>query len=97
MEIKVFKNEIKQDYKEAVHDKLGEMVVSSLPSKKRGRPLLLGEEYIQAVRDGKETVTTTVVLAASEAVVQHHNKNLPMIMEDLLHSLNIGQGLYLNR
>ena len=64
-------------------DKSGKIVVSSLRSKKRGRPLLLGEEldkqvqsYIGAMRDGKGAVTTTVVSAAGEAIVQHHNKKL---------------------
>ena len=58
-------------------------MVSSLPSKKRGRSLLLGDEldkqvqsYVRATHDGKGAVTTTVVLAAGEAIVQHHNKSL---------------------
>ena len=76
-------SEIKQRYKEGVYGKSGEIVVPSLPSKKRGRLLLLGEEldeqvqsYIRAMRDGKGAVTTTVVLAAGEAIMQHHNKKL---------------------
>ena len=76
-------NEIKERHKARAYDKSGEIVVSSLPSKKRGRPLLLGDEldkqvqsYVRATRDGKGAVTTTVVLAAGEAIVQYHNKSL---------------------
>ena len=53
-------NEIKERHKERAYDKSGEIVVSSLPSKKRGRPLLLGDKldkqvqsYVRATRDGK--------------------------------------------
>ena len=76
-------NEIKEHHKARAYDKSGEIVVSSLPSKKRGRPLLLGDEldkqvqsYVRATHDGKGAVTTTVVLAAGEAIARHHNKSL---------------------
>ena len=57
--------------------------MTSLPSKKRGRPLLIGNDldklvqsYVRATRDGKGAVTTTVVLAAGEAILNHGNKKL---------------------
>ena len=77
--------------------------MSSLPGKKRGRPLLLGDEldkqvqsYVRATRDGKGAVTTTVnvVLAAGKAIVQHHNKSLsnenggPINLRSLLERMN---------
>ena len=43
-------NEIKERHKEGAYDKSGEIVVSSLPSKKRGRPLLLGDELDKQVQ-----------------------------------------------
>ena len=74
---------IKECQKEGKYAESGEIVVSSLPSKKRGRPLLMGDDldrqvqsYVRATRDGKGAVTTTVVLAAGEAILQHSNKKL---------------------
>ena len=73
--------EIERRHKEGLCATSGEIVVSSLPSKKRGRPLLLGEIldkqvqcYICATRDAGGTITTTVVLAAGEAIVRNSNK-----------------------
>ena len=60
-------NAIKECQKEGKYAESGEIVVTSLPSKKRGRPLLIGKEldkqvqsYVCATRDGKGAVTTTV-------------------------------------
>ena len=60
----------------------GEVVVESLPSKKRGRPLLLGCElddqvksYIKDLRGKGGNVDTTVVIACAEAIVNRVNKS----------------------
>ena len=54
-----------------------DLSVTSLTSKKRGRPLLLGEIldtavkcYIRAVRDGGGIVTTSIVMAAASHTAQ---------------------------
>ena len=54
-----------------------------LPSYKRGRPLLVGDTldkqvqcYVRATRSTGGTITTTVVLAAGEAIVRTHNEKL---------------------
>ena len=74
---------IKECQKGGKYAESGEIVVTSLPSKKRGRPLLIGNDldkqvqsYVRATRDGKGAVTTTVVLAAGEAILNHGNKKL---------------------
>lgn len=61
----------------------GEVVVESLPSKKRGRPLLLGCElddqvksYIKDLRGKGGNVDTTVVIACAEAIVNRVDKKL---------------------
>ena len=60
-----------------------DLSVKSLPSKKRGRPLLLGEKmdkevksYICAVREGGGVVTTAIAMAAATAIVRGHDRNL---------------------
>ena len=75
--------EIRKCHNNGEYDKSGEIVVSSLPSYKRGRPLLVGDTldkqvqcYIRATRSTGGTITTTVVLAAGEAIVWTHNENL---------------------
>ena len=97
-------NEIKEHHKARVYDKLGEIVVSSLLSKKRGRPLLLGDKldkqaqsYIHATRNGKGVVTTIVALAAGEDIVRHHNKNLSYENGGPIKLIRHRPGLYLNR
>jgi len=74
---------IKDCQKEGKYTESGEIVVTSLPSKKRGRPLLVGDDldkqvqsYVRATRDGKGAVTTAFVLAAGEAILNHCNKKL---------------------
>ena len=61
----------------------GEIVVQSLPSKKRGRPLLLGCElddqvktYIKDLRGKGGNVDTTVVIACAEGIVSRVDKKL---------------------
>ena len=43
-----------------VYDKSGEIVVSSLPSKKRGRPLLLGDELDKQVQSYVHATTVSI-------------------------------------
>lgn len=57
--------------------------MKSLPVKKRGRPLLLGEKldsevkcYIQAVRGGGEVMTTAITTVAATAIVKKSDRNL---------------------
>ena len=61
----------------------GEVVVDTLPLKKRGRPLLLGSElddrikcYIKDARAAGIPIDTTVVMASGEAIVRQTDKNL---------------------
>ena len=60
-----------------------DLSVKSLPVKKRGRPLLLGEEldtevkrYIQAVREGGGVINTAITMAAATAIVRKADRNL---------------------
>ncbi len=57
--------------------------VKSLPIKKRGKPLLLGEKldsevktYIHAVREEGGVVTTAITMAAATAIVRKADRNL---------------------
>jgi len=61
----------------------GDVVVYSIPQKKRGRPLLLGNElddrvkkYIKDARAVGTPVDSTVVMACGEAIVRRTDKNL---------------------
>ena len=64
--------------------KNGELpVVKSLPMKKRGRPLLIGEKldervkhYICAVRDCGGVISTAITIAAATAIVRSEDRNL---------------------
>ena len=57
--------------------------VTSLPTKKRGRPLMLGEKldeevqyYIRAVREGGGVITTAITMASATAIVRRADRNL---------------------
>ena len=57
--------------------------VKSLPVKKRGRALLLGEEldtevkrYIRAVREEGGVIKTAITMAAATAIVKKADRNL---------------------
>ena len=61
----------------------GDIRVQSLPIKKRGRPLLLGEKldsevksYIRAMCEGGGVVTTAITVAAATAIVRKADRNL---------------------
>ena len=58
-------------------------MIDTLPLKKRGRPLLLGNElddqvksYIKDARAAGTPIDTTVVMASGEAIVRKTDKNL---------------------
>lgn len=60
-----------------------DLEVKSLPVKKRGRPLLLGEKlddevkcYIRAVRERGGVITTSITMAAATAIVKRADRNL---------------------
>ena len=59
------------------------VTVTSLPVKKRGRPLLLGEkldedvkQYLRAVREGGGVITTVITMASATAIVRRSDRNL---------------------
>ena len=60
-----------------------DMEVTSLPSKRRGRPLMLGEKldmkvksYFQAVRERGGVLTTAITMASATAIVRREDRNL---------------------
>ena len=60
-----------------------DLSVKSLPVKKRGRPLLLGEEldtevkhYIRAVHEGGGVINAAITMAAATAIVKKADRNL---------------------
>ena len=57
--------------------------VHSLPTRKRGKPLLLGEKldkevkcYIGAVREGGGVINTAITIAAATAIVRKTDRSL---------------------
>ena len=61
----------------------GDMDVTELPQKKRGRPLLLGVEldrcvqaYITALRENGAVINTAIAIACAEGIVKSHDSNL---------------------
>ena len=62
---------------------MSDLSVKSLPVKKLGRPLLLGEKldnavkcYINAVREVGGVITTAITMAAATAIVRKSDRNL---------------------
>ena len=60
-----------------------ELPIKDLPQKKRGRPLLLGEQldnqvekYLKTLRDKGGVVNTAIVMACAEGVITNHDSNL---------------------
>ena len=58
-------------------------MVTSLPKKKRGRPLLLGEEldkqvraYVTNLRDNGAVVNTAIAVSCAEGIVKNKDSNL---------------------
>ena len=78
-------------------------MVPSLPSKKRGRPLLLGDEldkqvqsYVRATRDGKELLLPLLFWQPVRQLYGITVKAFPMKMEGRLNLLDTGPDLCLN-
>ena len=76
-------NELDRKRKAGDFEASGEVVIDTLPLKKRGRPLLLGSElddqvkcYIKDARAAGTPIDTTVVMASGEAIVRKTDKNL---------------------
>ena len=60
-----------------------DLTVTSLPTKKRGRPLLLGEElewkvqlYLRAIRESGGAVNTAIVLGAARGIILKLNRTM---------------------
>ena len=60
-----------------------DLTVTSLPAKKRGRPLLLGEEldrkiqlYLRAIRESGGAVNTAIALGAARGIILKLNRTL---------------------
>ena len=74
---------ITKKYRQLKSSAADEGDITSLPSSKRGRPLLLGEELdeevvrmIENLRQAGGVVTGPVVVGLGNGVVTHHNRNL---------------------
>ena len=80
---KKYSAELKRALSKRGSEEEGKVCVKSLPVKKRGRPLLLGEEldtavknYIKAVRDAGGVITTSITIAAATAIVRKTDRSL---------------------
>ena len=74
-----------------------DLTVTSLPAKKRDRPLLLGEElerkiqlYLRAIREFGGAVNTAITLGAARGIILKLNRT--MLIENGGH-VNLGQGI----
>ena len=80
----VYLSELKKGSFEASHSgESGDSEVQQLPPKKKGRPLLLGEEldrqvrdYLQVLRKNGATVNTAIVIACGDEIVRSKDANL---------------------
>ena len=80
---KKYSAELKRSASKRDSEEKGEVCVNSLPIKKRGRPLLLGENldtavknYIKAVREAGGIINTSITIAAATAIVQKTDRSL---------------------
>ena len=60
-------------------------IVAKLPKKKQGRKLLIGENldrkvqlYLSKLREGRGTITTRIVMAATKGLLLVSNRNIPV-------------------
>ena len=72
--------------------------ITELPSKKRGRPLLLGEEldrkvkaYLLSLRSFGAVVNTAITLACAKGIVINEDASLLMSMVGIFHLRNTGR------
>ena len=78
-----YTEEMKRKRKAGEFELNGEVVVHSIPSKRRGRPLLIGDEldeqlkvYVRELRARRAGIDTTVLIACGEAIVSRVDKKL---------------------
>ena len=85
--LKELKIRVRESQKENQGENQGEnkqeVVITEMPNKKRGRPLLLGKEldnyvitYLKHLRFGGAVVNTAIVMAAGSGMVQYRDSNL---------------------
>ena len=86
---KKYSAELKRVMSERDSEEQGEVRIKSLPVKKRGRPLLLGEQldtavknYIKADRDAGGVFNTSIMIAAATAIVRKTDRNLSRYRRD---------------
>ena len=78
-------------------------IVQQLPPKKKGCPLLLGEEldrqvrdYLQVLRKNGITVNTAIVIACGDGITRSKDANLLAIMVGVLLYPKTGLNIYLS-
>ena len=85
--VRTWRNVYTQELKKRVSVRSGTEAVATriqeLPSKKRGRPYLLGEEldkqvrsYLIALRERGGVVNTAIVLACAEGIIKNYDSNI---------------------
>ena len=86
---KKYSAELKRVMSERDSEEQGEVRIKSLPVKKRGRPLLLGEQldtavknYIKADRHAGGVFNTSIMIAAATAIVRKTDRNLSRYRRD---------------
>ena len=75
--------EMNRKVKAGEKDDTGDVGIKTLPVKRRGRPLLLGESldnevksYMGRIHKDGGVITTSIVIAAATAIVRRHDKTL---------------------
>ena len=74
----------KSAYIREIRSRRGDITaLKRLPEKKRGRPLLLGEEldrqvraYVTSLRSNGAVVNTAIVMSCAEGIIKNHDSNL---------------------
>ena len=73
----------KENYLKELAKRKNDELPKELPPKKRGRPLLVGNEldaqvqlYVKELRSNEAIINTAIVMATAEGLVQHHDVNL---------------------
>ena len=81
--VRRFKNEYLLELKRKRHCDNSDREVLELPTKKRGRPLLLGEEldqkvrsYLNALRDTGAVINTAIIVSCAKGIVVNESDNL---------------------
>ncbi len=81
--VRTWRNSYRLEIKKRVRCGEDNLTVSELPTKKRGRPLLLGEEleeqvraYLTSLRENGAVVNTAILIACAEGIVKTKDCNL---------------------